>query len=181
MKAEYKFRYVQRLTPVKPAPQDLRSSRFGEVFALAYMGYAEYEYGAFEEFLRAMHWLNEPQDMRTFWEKHILRRPAPVSQLVYFRSKVAGVMVYGVFDSNKNTLDSVRKELINISRGRAYLKGSAFFPPREGDLVGPMPVTAWVEIKQNVIWSLHDLSHFGDWIKNSVEHFDTRSKQGAVA
>lgn len=175
MKTDFKFRYVQRLIPAQPMPEDLRNVRFGEVYSLANMGYSEYEHSAFPDFLRAMQELNGPRDTRSFWEKHILRRPAPVSQLVYFRSKIAGVMVYGVFDSNKNTFESVRKELIHISRGRAHLKGSALFPPREGDLAGPMTVTAWAEIKQNVIWSLTDLSYFGDWIKNSVEFMDSRS------
>ena len=163
-----KFRLVQRLIPVENRTENLASLRFGQVLLMDYMGAVEYERGAFSDFLVRMQALNSPVDQRSFWQRRVLRQPAPVSLLQFMRATVHGVKIFIAYDTTRHTATEVIEEITAIAKGRANLKMPARFPSTEYDRSSRDCPTAWAEIKENVIWSLSDLSHLGDWLNNTV-------------
>lgn len=163
-----KFRYVQRLIPANNLEGDLAELRFGQVLLMDYMGSVEFERGAFADFLKRMHTLNNPVDQRSLWQRRVMHHPAPVSQLRFFRATVAGVPIYAAYDTTRNTQEQVVEEITSIAKGRTLLKAPAYFPLTDRDRARNDFPTAWAEIKENVIWSLNDLSYLGDWLNNSI-------------
>jgi hypothetical protein len=135
-----------------------------------YMGSVEFERGAFTDFLRRMHALNNPVDQRSLWQRRVMHHPAPVSQLRFFRATVAGVAIYVAYDTTRNSQEQVVEEITAIAKGRTLLKAPACFPLTERDRARDDFPTAWAEIKENVIWSLADLSYLGDWLNNTMDY-----------
>ncbi len=175
MKKVRKFRYVQRLIPLNPKVECLDTLRFGEVFRMHYMGAAEFERGAFETFLTRMCELNNPEDHRSFWQRRVLRKPAPVSRLHFIRATVEGTPIYAAFDTTRHTQAEVIEEITAIAKGRAHLKMPAGFPPTASDQARGECPTVWAEIRENVIWSLSDLSYLGDWLRNTMPYLQSGS------
>lgn len=165
-----KFRLVQRLLAPETAADNPATLRFGDALKMDYMGSVEYEYGAFSDFLARMHALNCPEDRRSFWQRRVLGHPAPASQLQFARAKIKGVFVNIAFDTTRHTLEQVIEEITAIAKGRDHLKAPARFPPSELDRSNGRSPVAWAEIKENVIWSLEDLGHLGNWLSNTAAH-----------
>jgi hypothetical protein len=175
LKKVRKFRYVQRLIPLNPKVECLDTLRFGEAFRMHYMGAVEFERGAFEAFLTRMHELNNPVDQRSFWQRRVLRKSAPGSCLHFIRATVEGTPIYAVYDTTRHTQAEVIEEITAIAKGRAHLKMPAGFPPSEIDQARGECPTVWAEIRENVIWSLSDLSYLGDWLRNTMPYLQSGS------
>lgn len=140
---------VQRLKR-KNVNGPLSEYRFGEVFDLDYMGSAEFEFGAFPEFLRRMN-------------KSLLGK---------FSATINGTKVFGVYDmSSFDSEAEVVATLQGIADRKIHLKEYSDFPPT----ATYTKTSAWAAIDSGIFWSIENIS---DGVKtlfaNSVAYMDSR-------
>lgn len=143
------FHLVQALhTPVLMS--ELGKRRFLEIFILKYMGAAQYEGGAFDRHLRSM------------------SEAISASQIEAFRVVINGIPLYGIFDTRRCDLETVRAGIQSVYDGVAVLKRHADFPPRTKP-----PAVAWAEINLGVFWSLADYrDDVAGMILREIQHQD---------
>lgn len=142
------FRLVQRLV-AKSKNEQKEVPRFGDFFALDYMGAAEFEFGSFPAFLREAHKASKPVH-RSMIDR-LLSRPIKPTDWKSFEAEVKGIRIYGGFDSRLNSEQEVIDKIETIASGQARLKCSADFPPKSGS-----KTVGWAEVQQRVFWSTED-------------------------
>lgn len=140
---------IQRLIRAQ-VDDSLKSHRFGEVWRLDYMGSAEFEFGAFAEFIRHM----DSSDLQAF--------TATIGG-----KKVFGVCIAGIFKSD----DELHQYLNSIAKGTVRLKESAQFPPSKEWHAA----TAWADIENGVFWSFENMNlSIVNMFANSVAYMDSQ-------
>lgn len=144
---------IQRLIRTK-LTGPLQQYRFGEVFKLDYMGNAEFEFGAFPDFMRRMNG----------------------AELISFKLEINGRKVFGVADSSAYENQDVIKEVLqNIADQKYRLKCSSYFPPEEP---WQEKVNAWADIGNGMFWSFENInSTVLTLFKNSVEYMNSQKKE----
>lgn len=132
--------------------------RFGEIFALDYMGSAEFEFGAFPKFLRAMH----------------------AADLKPFKAFVNGVEYFGVFDPKYYADETAVSKMLNdLASGKFRLKEGANFP--NNPEYKYTKTDAWADILNNIFWSKENLSaSIVQAIANSVAYMDAAKAKSAA-
>lgn len=148
---------IQRLTR-ESITGKVAEHRFGEIFSLDYMGSAEFEFGAFGEFMRNMH----------------------KADLQPFKTSVNGVEYFGVFDPKYYaTAEEVSAMLQNLADGKYRLKERADFP---SEPTRWHRTDAWADIRDNVFWSKENLSSsIVQVFANSVAYMDEAKAKKKLA
>lgn len=164
------FYCIQRLK--RTGCEIASDARFGQVFELDYMGYAEYEFGSFSKYLRAAH--------------------AQLDHLVEMRAAISdgndqGHMcaVVCFYDPQSTTWEHIERQLTLLANGQLETLGSTRFaepdqvlPPTSKRSKKPPvarrtnPVCAWVDIGQNVFWATCEISleQYKSMLSNSMAY-----------
>ena len=144
---------IQRLFR-KPTEGKIANLRFGEIFRLDYMGSAEFEFGAFAQFLREMN-------------SH---------ELDSFTIKMQGVKYFGVCSTDpiyNHSESSIHDMLERLAEGKIRTKESAYFPTSRFT-----QVDAWAAIDKGIFWSRENLnSSIVTAIANSVKYMDEQREK----
>lgn len=147
---------IQRLVR-KNVSGHVAKLRFGEVFTLEYMGSAEYEFGAFPKYLRAMN------------------AAAESGLLVGLSCTIGGRKVFAVYDSSQyeGGTNEVAELLDGIAKKKFKHKESTYFTP-DRPLRANDDTVAWADISNNsLFWSYENLNtSIIESFKNSVKFMD---------
>lgn len=159
------FRLVQAFFTPKLISH-LDTWRFGDLFSPRYMGAAEYEGPAVENFLRALDEVASPEPIRS-WVP--FKKPTPVpTQVEFFEAEIDGMVIYVMFDTRHGTLASTLAGIKSVAARKADLKRNADFPPK-----GERPSAAWAEIRLGVFWAFADFrEHLAGMIHREVQYLD---------
>jgi hypothetical protein len=144
------FFLVQAFTSSR-AESNVDTLGFDRVFYRHNMCGSEFSKDSYARFVMSMAQAASPKPMRSWipFVKSKLPRPS----LELFTTTIAGVTIYGAFDSQRNSLDSVIAGIQAIADNKVLLKRNADFPPQHG---GGVTTTGWAEIRLGVFWSIAD-------------------------
>mgnify|MGYP003434600219 FL=1 len=126
------------------------STTFDRVFFRSSERTNEFSNDTHNNFLRSMAAAARPKRVNS-WIPLISRNSAR-STLEPFSAIIAGREIYGVFDSKRNTLESVLAGIQAVADNKVMLKRNADFPPQEARV----PTRGWAEIRLGVFWSIAD-------------------------
>lgn len=124
---------------------------FDRVFYRHNMSASEFSKDAYINFVKSMAEAASPTPVKSWIPFN--KKQSAHSTLELFTANIAGVTIYGAFDSKRNTLKSVLAGIQAIADNKMMLKRNADFPPQDGSV----KTSAWAEIRLGVFWAIDDL------------------------
>lgn len=144
-----RFNLVQRFM-LKVEVEKAGDLRFLQLLMAEYMGSAEFESDLLQKFIFELDACASPEPIIKGWilQKKIHLPPT----LQFFDISLDDAQIYGAFNPEKQTLESVSKNILEIVEKKAHLQEHAGFPPAPDS-----KTVAWAEIREGVFWSIIDL------------------------